>query len=67
MMTEAKDVYSLQKMDVGKTRRKFHVTLEPNVELKRQRASKVPLHLKDKHAKVLTQPKNADISRQNVR
>ena len=46
MPVDARDVYSQHKFDVGKTRQKFHVTLKPNVELKRQRPSKVPLHLK---------------------
>ena len=64
MLIDSKDVYSLQKSDVGKTRQKVHVTLEPNVELKRQRASKLPLHLKDKLEKQLTQLKNADIIRE---
>ena len=41
-----------------------NVTLKPNVELKRQRASKVPLHLKDKLEKLLTQLKDADIIRE---
>ena len=44
----ARDVYSQHKYDVGKTRQKFHVTLKPNAELKRQRPSKVPLHLQRK-------------------
>ena len=48
---------------MGKTRQKFHVTLKPNVELKRQRPSKVPLHLNEKLEKVLTQRKDADINR----
>ena len=48
MLIDSKDVYSLHKFDVGKTRQKFRVTLKPNVELKRQRAGKVPLQLKDK-------------------
>ena len=48
MLIDSKGVYSLHKFDVGKTRQKFHVTLKPNVELKRQRVSEVPLHLKDK-------------------
>ena len=61
MLIDSKDVYSLHKFDVGKTRQKFHVTLKPNVELKSQRASKVPLHLKDKLEKLLTQLKDADI------
>ena len=64
MLIDSKDVYSLHKFDVGKTRKKFHVTLKPNVELKRQRASKVPLHLKDKLEKLLTQLKDADIIRE---
>ena len=64
MPIESKDVYSLHKFDVGKTRQKFHVTLKPNVELKRQLASKVPLHLKDKLEKLLTQLRDADIIRE---
>ena len=48
MLVDARDVYSQHKFDVGKTRQNFHVTLKPNVELKRQRPSKVPLHLKKK-------------------
>ena len=58
------DVYSQHKFDVGKTRQKFHVTLKPNVELKRQRASKVRLHLEEKLEKLLTHLKDADIFRQ---
>ena len=64
VLIDSKDVYSLHKFDVGKTRQKFHVTLKPNVELKRQRASKVPPHLKDKLEKLLTQLKDADIIRE---
>ena len=64
MLIDSKNVYSLHKFDVGKTRKKFHVTLKRNVEFKRQRASKVPLHLKDKHEKLLTQLKDADIIRE---
>ena len=61
MLIGSKDVFSIHKFDVGKTRQKFHVTLKPNVELKRQRASKAPLYLKDKLEKLLTQLENADI------
>ena len=64
MLIDSKDVYSLHKFDVGMTRQKIHVTLKPNVELKHQRASKVPLHLKDKLEKLLTQLKDADIFRE---
>ena len=55
MLVDARDVYS---------QHKFHVTLKPNVELKRQRPSKVPLHLKEKLEKLLTQLKDADIIRE---
>ena len=34
MLVDARDVYSQHKVDVGKTRQNFHVTLKPNVELK---------------------------------
>ena len=61
MLIDSKGVYSLHKFDVGKTPQLFHVTLKPNVELKRQQAIKVPLHLKDKLEKLLTQPKDVDI------
>ena len=64
MLVDSKDVYFLHKFDVGKTRQIFHVTLKPNVELKRQRASKVSLHLKDKPEKLLTQLKDVDIIRE---
>ena len=60
MLIDSRDVYSQHKFDVGKTRQKFHVTLKTNVELKRQRPSKVPLHLKEKLEKLLTQLKDAD-------
>ena len=49
-----RDVYFQHKFDVGKTRQNFHVTLEPNVELKLQRPSKVPLQLREKLEKLLT-------------
>ena len=38
--------------------------MKPNVELKSQRANKVPLHLKDKLEKLPTQLKDADIIRE---
>ena len=64
MLVDARDVYSPHKLDVGETRQNFHVTLKPNVELKQQRPSKVPLHLKGKLEKLLTQLKDADIIRE---
>ena len=64
MLLDSGDVYSRHKFDVGKTRQKFHVTLKPRAELKTQRPSKVPLHLKEKIEKLLTQLKDADIIRE---
>ena len=64
MLVDARDVYSQHEFDVGQTRQNFHVTLKSNVELKRQRPSKVPLHLKEKLEKLLTQLKDADIIRE---
>ena len=63
MLVDARDVYSQQKLDVGKTRQNFYVTLKPNVELKRQRPSK-SLALQRKARKLLTQLKDADIVRE---
>ena len=64
MLLDSRDVYSRHKFDVGKTRQKFHVTLKPKAEFKRQRPTKVPLHLKEKLEKLLTQLKDADILRE---
>ena len=63
MLVNARDVYSQHKFNEGKTLQKFHDTLKRNVELKRQRPSKVFLHLKEKLEKLLTQLKGADIIR----
>ena len=63
MLVDAQDVYSHQKIDVCKTRQKFHVTLKPNIVLKRQRPGKSPSKLKEKLEKLLTQQKDADIYR----
>ena len=63
-LVDARDVYFQHKFDVGKTRQQLLVTLKPNVELKRQRPSKVPLHLKERLEKLLTQLKDADIIRE---
>ena len=64
MLVDAWDVSSQKKFDEGKTCKKFHVTLKPSIELKRQRPSKVPFHLKEKLEKLLTQVKDADIIRE---
>ena len=64
MLVDARDLYSQHKFDGGKTRQNFHVTLKPNVKLKRQRPNKVPLNLIEKLQKLLTQLKHADIIRE---
>ena len=64
MLIDSKDVYSLHQFEVRKTRQKFHVTLKANLELKRQQANKVPLHLKDKLHKLLTQFRDANVIRE---
>ena len=64
MAFDSRNVYSEHKFDVGKTRQKFHITLKLNVELKLLRPSKVPLYLKEKLEKILTQLKDADIFRE---
>ena len=63
MLVDARDVYFPHIFDVGKTRQRFHVTLKPKFELKRQQPSQVPLHLKEKKENLLTQLKDADIIR----
>ena len=62
MLVDARDVYSEHKFDVGKTRQKLHITFKLNVELKQQRPTKVPLNLKERTEKLLTQIEDADIS-----
>ena len=64
MLLDSRDVYSRPKFAVGKTRQKFHVILKPKAELKRQRPSRVPLHMKEKLEKLLTQLKDADLIRE---
>ena len=57
MLVDAQEDYCQQKFDVGRTRQKFHVKLKPNFELKRQLPSKVPVQLREKLEKLLTQLK----------
>ena len=64
MLVDARDVYSQHNFDVGKTRQKFHVTLKRKIEIKQQRPSKVPLHLREKLEKLPTQLRDADIIRE---
>ena len=57
LLLDSRDVPSRHKFDVGKTRQKFHVTLKPKTETKRQRPNKVRSHLKEKLENLLTQLK----------
>ena len=61
---DAQHVFSQHNFDVGKTRQSIHVPLRTNVELKQQRPSEVPLHLKEKLEKLLTHLKDADVTRE---
>ena len=64
LVIESRDVYSQHKFDIGQTKWKFHVTLKPNSELRKQRPSKCPLHLKDKLEKLLSQLQDSGIIRE---
>ena len=64
MIIDCRDVYSQHKFDIGQIKQKFHVTLKPNSELRKQRHSKCPLHLKDKLEKLLGQLQDSGIIRE---
>ena len=46
-------VYATSKFDVGKTTSSPHLPLKPDAVFKKQRASKVPIHLHDKVNRLL--------------
>ena len=64
MIIDSRDVYSQHMFDIGQTKQKFHVTSMPNSELRKQRSSKCPLHLKDKLEKLLGQLQDSGIIRE---
>ena len=64
MIMKSRDVYSQHKFDSGQTKQKFHVSLKPNSELRKQRPSKCPLHLKDKLEKLLGQLQESGMIRE---
>ena len=47
-LLEYSTVYATSKFDVGKTSSSLHLPLKPDAVFKKQRASKVPIHLHDK-------------------
>ena len=63
MIIDSRDVYSQHKFNISQMKQKFHVTLKPNSELRKQRPSKCPLHLKDKLEKLLGQLQDSGIIR----
>ena len=46
-------VYATSKFDVGKTSSPLHLPLKPDAVFKKQRASKVPIHLQNKVNRLL--------------
>ena len=46
-------VYATFKFDVGKVNSPLHLPLKPDTFFKKQRASKVPIHLQDKVNRIL--------------
>ena len=46
-------VYAKSKFDVGKVNSPLHLSLKPDAVFKKQRASKVPIHLQDKVNRLL--------------
>ena len=54
MLIDNRDGCSQHKLDVSKTRQKFHVKLKPNVDVIKRRPSRVPMHLKKKLEKLVT-------------
>ena len=46
-------IYATSKLDVGKLNSPIHLALKPDAVFKKQRASKVPIHLQDKVNRLL--------------
>ncbi len=61
---KSRDVYSQHKYDVGTIKQKFHVKLQPNAELKRQRPSKVAIHYQERLQVLLKTMQEAGIIRE---
>ena len=68
VLLDDEDVYSHHKYDIGRTKQKFHIPVKKNCEFKKQRPSKVPLHLRDKLETLMHELIQAGIIRElNVR
>ena len=64
MIIDSRDVYSQHKFDIGQLKQKFHVTLKPNSEFRKQRPSKCPPHLNEKLENLLWQLQDSGIIRE---
>ena len=64
VLIENNDVFSKFTYDVGKITQEFHVKLEKNAELRKQRPSKVPLHYRDRLEILLNELQRAGIIRE---
>ena len=64
MLIEDQDVYSHHKYDIGKTKHKFHIPLKKDATFKKQRPSKIPVHLRDKLDKLMDELIQAGIVRE---
>ena len=56
--------YATSKFDVGKISSSLHIPLKPDAVFKKQRASKVPIHLHDKVNRYLIFKNNTKLSHQ---
>ena len=64
IIIDSRDVYYQHKFDIRQTKQKFHVTLKPNSELRKQRPSRSLLHLKDKLEKLVGEIQDSGIIRE---
>ena len=53
MLLKHPNVYATTKLDDGKVNSRLHLPLKPGAVFKKQRATKVPIHLKDKVNRLL--------------
>ena len=63
-LIENNDVFSKFTYDVGNITQEFHVKLKKDVELRKQRPSKVPFHLRDRLGILLHELQRAGIIRE---
>ena len=61
IILEYKQVYATTKFDVGKTKMKLNFPMKKDAIFKKQRISKVPIHLRERIQKLLDVLKKYDI------